>query len=95
MKDAPDSERMKTTNVLKKRQKAALGPADYYQANLIFNVPPEREVTMSVRINEKLRDEVRTFCKQHGIPQQTFITEAVKEVWDRIKKEMEATREPA
>jgi hypothetical protein len=78
-------------NAIRKKQKAALGPDDYYKAELIFNVEREPEVTMSVRITESLRDELRAFCKEHNIPQQKFIVEAVKEVFSRVKSELAAT----
>jgi len=78
---------------IEKEQKAALSADEFYRAKLIFNVQPEPEVTLSVRITEALRDEMRAFCRTHNIQQQYFITEAVKEVLYRIKREMAETAE--
>jgi len=80
MKDEP------TTT--EEKQKAALGQEDFYKARLIFNVKLEPEVTISVRVAESLRDEMREFCKQQGIQQTYFISEAIKEVLFRVKKEL-------
>jgi len=84
---------MKPQKDITKKQKAALTQEEFYKARLIFNVQPEPEVTLSVRMTEALRDEMRKFCVEHRIQQQYFINEAVKEVLSRIKKEMADTAE--
>lgn len=76
-----------------KKQRQALGAEEFYKAKLIFNVEPTPEVMMSVRIEEALRDELRTFCREHNIQQQTFVVEAIKEVLYRVKRELEANSE--
>jgi len=64
--------------------------AEYYKARLMFNVQPEHEVTLTARLPKELHAELRAFCKQQGIQLQYFLREAVKEVLDRVKKELEA-----
>lgn len=76
-----------------KQQQEVLTPDEFYKAKLIFHIDPEPEVTLSVKMTEGVRDEMRAFCRKYNIQQQKFVTEAIKEVLYRLKREMEASEE--
>ena len=62
----------------------------YYKARLVLNEKREPFISVQARMPKSVVLAMRAFCREHDIRQQDFMTEAVKEVLDRLEKELAA-----